>query len=118
MRIILSALSLCCLIAIAAEPRPLQPINRQAFPDEKRCSELFFMTTFGGATAEQIIFAYQDSDGSVKRDTIPKKRVVVQISENQTYEKTITEDGAGALFRLSNAEYTKAHECLPEPKVH
>ena len=77
----------------------------------------FFTTTFGGAAAEQIVFAYKASDGSTRRDTIPRKRVVVQLSENLTYEKITTEDGVGALFRLTNAEYAKARECLPEPKV-
>jgi hypothetical protein len=114
---ILFALALGCIVATAEEQRPLQPINRAAFPEEKRCSDFFFTTTFGGAVAEQIIFAYQASDGSTKRDTIPRKRAVVQLSETLTYERITTEDGVGALFRVSNAEYAKARECLPEPKV-
>ena len=117
MRLVLFALALGCVVGIAEQQRPLQPINRQAMPDEKRCSDFFFTTTFGGAVAEQIIFAYQASDGSTKRDTIPRKRAVVQLSETLTYEKITTENGEGALFRLSNAEYAKARECLPEPKV-
>jgi hypothetical protein len=118
LRLALCVLALGCLVVIAAEQLPLQPINREAFPDEKRCSEFFYTTTFGGSVAEQIVFAYKASDGSTKRDTVPRTRVVVQISESLTWEKTTTPDGAGAIFRLSNAEYTKAHECLPEPKTH
>ena len=116
MKKVLFAFVLGCLVAAAAGPRPLQPINRPALPNEKQCSDLFFTTTFGGATAEQIVFAYQDSDGSTRRDSISKKRAVVQISDNLTYEKITTDDGEGALFRLNSAEYGKAHECLPQPK--
>ena len=118
LRLALSVLALGCVVVIADEQLPLQAINREAFPDEKRCSEFFYTTTFGGTVAELIIFAYQASDGSTKRDTVPRKRAVVQISESLTWEKTKTDDGAGAIFRLSNAEYTKARECLPEPKAH
>jgi len=118
MRLVLFALALGCVIAVAEEQQPLKPINREAFTDEKRCSDFFYTTTFGGATAEQIIFACQASDGSTKRDTIPRKRATVQLSENLTYEKIKTDDGPGALFRLSNTEYAKASECLPEPSSH
>src|SRR5579863_10336866 len=111
MRLVLFALALGCVVAIAEEQQPLQPVNREAFPEEKRCSEFFYTTTFGGATAEQIILSYQASDGSTKRDMVPRKRTVVRLSEGLTYEKITTADGAGALFRLSSAEYAKAHEC-------
>jgi hypothetical protein len=116
MRLAIFALALGCVLVIAEEQQPLRPINREAFGDEKRCSDFFFSTTYGGATAEQLIFAYQGSDGNVKRDTVPRKRAVVEISENSTYERTTTSDGTGAIFRLNNADYTKARECLPEPK--
>ena len=115
MRLVLFVLALGCVVAIAEEQQPLQPINREAFPEEKRCSEFFYTTTFGGATAEQIIFSYKASDGGTKRDMVPRKRAAVRLSEELTYEKITTEDGAGAIFRLSNAEYAKAHECLPPP---
>jgi hypothetical protein len=117
MRLVLFALALGCVVAIAEKQQPLQPINREAFPEEKRCSELFYTTTFRGVTAEQIIFSYQASDGSTKRDMVPRKRAVVRLSEDLTYERTTTEDGVGAIFRLSSAEYSKAHECLPEPSL-
>ena len=52
----LLALALGCIVAIAEDQRPFQPINRAAFPEEKRCSDYFLTTTFGGTVAEQIIF--------------------------------------------------------------
>jgi hypothetical protein len=115
MRLVLFALALGCVVAIAEEQQPLRPVNREAFPEEKRCSEFFYMTAYGGADSEQVIFSYQVADGTTKRDMVARKRVVVRLSEELTYERTTTEDGAGAVFRLSNAEYTKAHECLPQP---
>ena len=107
MRLVLFILALSCAVAIAEEQRPLKAINRDAFPEEKRCSEYFFTTTYGGSAAEQV----------VKRDTIPRKRVVVQIADSLAWEKTATDDGPGAIFRLTAAEYDKARGCLPEPKA-
>ena len=97
------------------DQRPLRPVDREAMSDEKRCSDFFFSTTFGGAVAEQIIFAYETADGTTKRDTTPRKRMVVQISDNMTWERTTSDMGDGSLFRISRAEYTKAQACLPEP---
>ncbi len=106
-----------CAILCAAEERPLQPIDRPAFSGEKRCLPFFATTTFGGATAEQIVFTYQLTDGSVKRDTIPKTRTVVRLAEKQTptYENVPVDGQSGALFRLNQTEYEKARGCLPEP---
>jgi hypothetical protein len=104
-----------CAAAIAEEQLPLKPIDRDASSDEKRCSEYFYSTTFGGSVAEQIIFAYQSSDGGTKRTAVARKRTVVHIADNLTYEKTDVDYGDGAVFRLTNAEYTKARECLPQP---
>jgi|HubBroStandDraft_6_1064221.scaffolds.fasta_scaffold678168_2 hypothetical protein len=117
MRIVLCVLALGCAGAIVAgEQQALKPINRAAFPEEKRCSDYFFVNTFGGTVPEQIIFAYQAADGSTKRDSVPMKRAAVRISGDLTYEKVTMDDGlSGAIFRLSNAEYTKASECLPQP---
>jgi hypothetical protein len=117
MRLVLFILALSCAVAIAEEQRPLKAINRDAFPEEKRCSEYFFTTTYGGSAAEQVVFAYETPEGSVKRDTIPRKRVVVQIADSLAWEKTATDDGPGAIFRLTAAEYDKARGCLPEPKA-
>ena len=110
--------TMSCTIIATAEERPLQPIDRPAISGEKRCLPFFATTTFGGATAEQIIFAYQASDGGVKRDTIPKTRTLVRLTEKQTptYENTAVDGQSGALFRLNQTEYEKARDCLPEPK--
>jgi hypothetical protein len=111
-------LTMSCTIIAAAEERPLQPIDRPEISGEKRCMPFFASTTFGGATAEQIIFAYQASVGAVKRDTIPKTRTIVRLTEKQTptYENVTVNGESGALFRLNQTEYEKARECLPEPK--
>src|SRR5262249_7923491 len=111
-------LTTSCTKIAAAEERPLQPIDRPAIPGEKRCLPYFAQTTFGGATAEQIIFAYQSADGNVKRDTIPKTRTVVRVTDKQTptYENIVVDGQSGALFRLPQNEYEKARDCLPEPK--
>jgi hypothetical protein len=78
----------------------------------------FATTTFGGATAEQIIFAYQASGGNMKGDTIPKTRTLVRLTTEQTptYENIAVDGQSGALFRLNQAEYEKARDCLPAPK--
>lgn len=108
-----------CTIIAAAQERPLQPIDRPVISGEKRCLPFFATTTFNGATAEQIIFAYQASDGSLKRDTIPKTRTLVRLTEKQTttYEKIDVGGQSGALFRLNQSEYEKARDCLPEPRA-
>lgn len=110
--------AMSCATIAAGEDRPLQAIDRPAISGEKRCLPYFAVTTFGGAAPEQIIFAYQGADGNIKRDTVPKSRTLVQVSEKQTPTyATIPVDGqSGALFRLSQDEYEKARECLPEPK--
>jgi len=107
-----------CTMIVTAEERPLQPIDRPVIPGEKRCLPFFVATTFGGAAEEQIIFAYQASGGAAKRDTIPKARTVVRLTENQTptYENVVVGGQSNALFRLNQTEYDKAHVCLPEPK--
>ncbi len=111
-------LTTSCTKIAAAEERPLQPIDRPAISGEKRCLPYFAATTFGGATAEQIVFAYQSPDGNIKRDTIPKARTVVRVMDTQTpsYEHIVVDGQSGALFRLSQSEYEKARDCLPEPK--
>ena len=111
-------LAMSCMIIATAEERPLQPIDRPVISGEKRCLPFFVATTFGGAAEEQIIFAYQASGGDIKRDTIPKTRTLVRLTEKQTptYESVAVDGQIGALFRLNQTEYEKAHDCLPEPK--
>ena|SRR5579863_138795 len=110
--------AMSCTIIAAAEERPLQAIDRPSISGEKRCLPYFATTTFGGAAAEQIVFAYQGQDGNIKRDTVPKSRAFVQLTEKQaaTYETIAVDGQSGALFRLNQGEYEKARECLPEPK--
>ncbi|GEM_PF-6809455 len=111
-------LTMTCTKIAAAQQRPLQAIDRPVIPGERRCLPYFAATTFGGATEEQIIFAYQSSDGSVKRDTIPKTRTVVRVADQQSpsYENIVVDGQSGALFRLPQSEYEKARDCLPQPK--
>jgi hypothetical protein len=114
----LVTLTMSCTIIATAEERPLQPIDRPVISGEKRCLPFFATTTFGGATAEQIIFAYQASGGNMKGDTIPKTRTLVRLTTEQTptYENIAVDGQSGALFRLNQAEYEKARDCLPAPK--
>jgi hypothetical protein len=107
----------CTMLATAAE-QPLQPIDRPAMPGEKRCVPFFATTTFGGAAAEQIIFAYQTPNGDTKRDTIPKTRAFVRVTQGQTptYENVAVDGQNGAVFRLNQVEYEKARDCLPKPE--
>ena len=114
----LVTLAMICPIIATAEERPLQPIDRPAISGEKRCLPFFVTTTFGGAAEEQIIFAYQASGGDIKRDTIPKARTLVRLTEKQTptYENVAVDGQSGALFRLNQTEYEKARDCLPAPK--
>lgn len=113
----LVTLTMSCAIIATAEERPLQPIDRPSISGEKRCLPFFTSTTFGGATPEQIIFAYRASDGNIKRDTIPKTRTLVQLTEKQTptYENMAVDGQSRALFRLNQSEYEKARDCLPAP---
>ena len=104
-------------VAVAAEEKPLQPFDRQELAGETRCLPLFVATTFGGTTSEQIIFSYDADDETAKRDTVPKLRVLVRISNRApTYEKVSVDGQDGVLFRLSQEEYTKAAACLPKPE--
>ena len=111
-------LTMTCMIIAKAEEHRLQPIDRPAISGEKRCLPFFATTTFGGAAAEQIIFAYQASDGGIKRDTIPKTRTLVRLNEKPTptYENIAVDGRSGVLFRLNQTEYEKARDCLPEAK--
>jgi hypothetical protein len=108
------------LATAAAEERPLQPVNRPMIANlsETRCMPLFVMTTFGGITAPQIVFAYRAPDGSTKQDLVSKGRTIVRVSEGQasTYEKTSVDGKDGAIFQLDQAEYEKARACLPPPE--
>ena len=114
---LLFMLALGCAVATAREQLPLQPIDRSTGPDEKKCSEYFFTTTFGGTVPEQIVFAYQPGEGGVKRYTISRKHAIVELGDHLTYERTwTTDEGEGAIFTLNNGEYTKAQACLPQPK--
>ena len=114
----LVALTVSYLMLATAAEQPLQPIDRPAIPGEKRYVPFFATTTFGGATAEQIVFAYQTSNGGTKRDTIPKTRVLVRLTEGQTptYENVAVDGQNGAVFRLNRVEYEKARDCLPKPE--
>jgi hypothetical protein len=114
---LLGAFALFASTAMADE-RPLRPTDRSVTPGETRCLPFFVKTTFGGVTSERIVFSFQVSNGTVKRDAVAKSRTVVQIVINPqpTYEKVVADDGYdGAVFRLSQDEYEKARPCLPEP---
>lgn len=114
----LVTLTVICIILAAAAEQPLQPIDRPTMPGEKRCAPFFATTTFGGATTEQIVFAYQTSLGDTKRDTIPKTRALVRVTDVQapTYESIPVDGQNGAVFRLNQVEYEKARDCLPKPE--
>ena len=69
----LLALALGCMVAIAEDQRPFQPINRAASPEEKRCSDYFLTTTFGGTVAEQIIFFLPSYPAPLTRQQIGQR---------------------------------------------
>jgi len=118
MRAIVSCLSAVLFAAsLAAEERPLRPINRDRLPNEVWCGNLFTNQTISGAAEKQVNFAYLATDGSVRRDSAPSSRTEVVIREGDPMVSR--ESGEGeieARFYLNRAKYDEAKDCLPPPK--
>jgi hypothetical protein len=113
---ILVMISMSPGMAQEQSPLPLQPINRPVISEEKRCMPFFIAVQYAGTSEKQIIFACKLPDGTIKPDSVPSSRTVLNLVDGMpTYEKTTTADGqTGARFRLSQEEYQKAQACLPK----
>ena len=97
----------------------LEKIQIQPLEGDKSCGPYFILTTYGGRSAERLVFHFIDKNEKVVSDTMKLSAVSVVIGEKDkvpTIQFGKNDDGERTMILRISPEDKQEATCLPEAK--